>query len=646
MSEFYGTEISDWQERVRCHEEDLDSVYRDYHQMQKWFRGDFTDMDNKFDAEDIYRVNMIQLTAKSLRANVFFNNPEYIVEPAKGISAERALVETRTLNDTMRESALYQHGRMVILDAILGPFGCFRVGYNADIAVDEEAMEKDRDRSYRENMALVTGLRISVRDTDNDTQHIAIHDQLIEQIGRGDIEVNEGQLNRLMAHQTKHRQQLQKKGGRPLEHVRAEKAFVERIRPDMLSWDQWTADFMTSDWFCVSRLRPLHQIHHDRSFGKNRKDAPAINFSDYKVLKTGIAHKVQKSSIPYGLQREVLDLAHNKIITYACGMEKPLREVEYVLSDIMPSGNFEFLRFVEDPCDAHGVAPMGQIKDQQRLINVLSTVEAEVAKRQIPKMGVSASKVSPEELERIRKGDITEHIVFDDIEDGDKVENHIFRIPAPGLTQEIVGIGNKAMELTSKLSGMGEVRLGGGDRSKTATASDMLNEAVQTMTSELGILLNHTMVGLGKKTLRIIRRLYDPATVARSAGPDAMNPEIWPEVWSATEILDDRGVKIVAGTMRRETTEIRMRTLTELYSVMGADPNIPPMVKMQFLNHILNLSEAPFDLTEFIREAGQQQQPTGPVPGPGMQAGAPPPGAGGQGQLQLADLRSQTQRTA
>lgn len=623
-------ELKDVFDRIRTFREETESDRKRYHKFKRWYRNDYSDIEMSMPDEDsLYRVNMVSLVARSSLANLFFQRPEVMVEPMETRTTQQAKLETSTLNDILKESDYRRVGRSLILDTILSGFYCQKIGYSADIVLDVEATLRERTHAEEENRGFVRDRIPKVRKTDFHNEHIPLHTALYEQHIRGELTLTDKALTELRQHIQDHYDAQHETGQRFLETVRGDRAYVDRVKPDHVQYDLWAKTWSRVSWFSEMMLVHVDDIKNNPFFDETaRKSVTAISPQQYQEY-TGIVFQKPNWDLNHALVFDYVDLREGTIRTLALGMEdRPLREAEYELGKILPSGHLQFGSFQEDPDHLAGIPEPANWEDQQKMVNVLSTVIVAVAKRNIPMIGVDSQHVEPEAIQAYREGKIQQVLEFANLDDK-KISDVLMSLPQAEVSNVVVGVFDTAMRLISRLSGKGEVKLGGGDLSRTATASSLINQASGSMDEDNAGEVSSMVINAATGLLRVVRYLYSPTSVARSAGPDAL--EDWKTDWSIMEILDDRGVKIVPGSLRREITDTRLRQYIQLYGAVVQDPTVPPEKKLRILDLILKLGDSAVDLTDAI-EAAPATGPS-PVGQAGAQQGE---GAGAPNQADLA----------
>lgn len=138
-----------------------------YVRYSKWYAGDMADLDAevrrtlKCKANEVVSNDMTNPAVRGTLAKMMYRAPRAVVKPLQGFgpskfTPELARVETRLINDWIEEANFLRVGRRAILDGIIGPYMCVKVGYTAEIDVDPEAILAERTVAQYENEKLST----------------------------------------------------------------------------------------------------------------------------------------------------------------------------------------------------------------------------------------------------------------------------------------------------------------------------------------------------------------------------------------------------------------------------------------------------------------------------------------------------------
>jgi hypothetical protein len=388
-------------------------------------------------------------------------------------------------------------------------------------------------------------------------------------------------------------------------------------------FDPWADDWQSLSWVAESFVRTLEDVKDDTKY-----QTPAdLRPTDLATIDR--FHKIKRrgtgdydDGVARVLLYEVVDIRNRQVITYADGGESPLRVVPYKLADVMPNGPYIFSTYMDDLEENVGIASPDTWQHQQMVLTVLATVQVLVAKAQVPGMGIKKGTLSQEEIDAYKENIINRLVQFENMEDGQSIRDVIEQLPMPQSESGTAAVTGWMIELIEKLSGLGHVKLGGGDRSRTATASALVSESVDAMLRMAAVTTDRSINTAARYTARIQRKLYTRAKVVSIAGDEAIAE--WPvDGFPLTYIRDDRSIGIVVGTMRRESNEVELKLASDLYGSVAIDPLVPVPARLKLLNHIFRLSRMPIDLSPEIRAVEET-----PVPATPAGTGGPEPGNG------------------
>jgi len=586
-----------WQASIGEFNKTMAPHQQTFQRFAKWFAGDMSDVEK--DVRKLYRlqggvtlVNMLNLVTRQTRADMFFRSPTFLVSPTEPfgptkMTPELAHHETRLLNDWKEDANLFHEGRKCITDMLLSHIGVMKVGYSADVAVDYDLVESQRILAQTENDMIVAGRYPRVKPDDVNRVHLESHRAYLSAIERGDIPATKAVKNYLIKHIEKHEQIEQKQGGdRPTETIRNERVYARRVNPLRFYYDLWAESPSEREWVGEAFLRPMSQVNNDERYDKSARLAvQAAEVSEINDARLSSQlrddHKPQD---PMVLIYEIIDLRRKKIITYAQGASKPLRVVPYAMADILPSGPYITASFAEHPLDDIGIAPPKVYEGHQLAATLLASISTQVAKRMIPKTVFAAEAITPEEIEEIKKGLPAGLIPLRRMRQGQSINEVIQNLPLPQLPQELFHMEDRHRRAVEQYSGLGSARAGGGDFSRTATASAIISESSSSLSEDLVSVVDDFLSRIGRAVLRIMRRYYSPALVGELIGEAAIMA--WPPVWTKRDILNDKNAIVVPGSTKRKNTAVDQKMLIEFYGLAQADPNIDPFVKAQLVKRI------------------------------------------------------------
>lgn len=588
--EYWKANIGEFNKTMATHQQA-------FQRFSRWFAGDMTDVEK--DVRRTYKlqggvtlVNMLNLVTRQTRADMFFRSPTFLVSPVEPFGPSKmtpdlAHHETRLLNDWKEDANLFHEGRKCITDMLLSHIGVMKLGYSADVAVDYDLIESQRLLAQTENDMIVAGRYPRVKPDDVNTVHIESHKAYLAAIERGDIQATKGVKNYLIKHIEKHEQAAEKHGGdRPTETVRNERVYARRVNPLRFYYDLWAESPSEREWVGEAFLRPMSQVVNDVRYNATARMAvqPAETSEINDARLSSQLREDFKPQDPMVLLYEIIDLRKKMIITFAQGASKALRTVPYAMADILPAGPYITASFAEHPLDDIGIAPPRVYEGHQLAATLLASISTQVAKRMVPKTVFAAESITPEEIEDIKKALPAGLIPLRRMRQGQSIDDIIKNLPLPTLPPELLLMEDRHRRAIEQYSGLGSARAGGGDFSRTATASAIISESSSSLSEDLVSVIDDFLSRIGRGVLRIMRRYYTPALVGELIGESAIMA--WPSVWTRRDIIHDKNAIVVPGSTKRKNTAVDQKMLIEFYGLAQSDPNIDPFVKAQLVKRI------------------------------------------------------------
>ncbi|MCR4294764.1 MAG: hypothetical protein NUW21_04470, partial [Elusimicrobia bacterium] len=525
-------------------------------------------------------------------------NPTVLVEtpslfPSKVFTNDLARCETGLLNDWAKETGMYREMRRVLLDGLLGPRMVIKVGYSADIAVDEALVLSERAHAQAEDRAFLANHgRPRVSNMDLHSVHLEQHERAIELAESGDVPVTAAVLERMKYHAEEHRTRAAKLGEQPKEMIRNESIFFKRRSPLRFFYD-WEADSASERaWVGEAVVRRVAEVKADGRF--NYKARMAVQPTDLSIigeLTNQFDKKTESAGGDAPAERcvlyEIIDLVNRKVITYAHDATEPLRVVDYKLANILPSGPYIDECFLEGPLTDRGVAPPTAYEAHQQAVTVLETLIIVAAKRAIPKLALKGGIMTDEEIDAYENGPPGAIIHLKNMGSQMKISDVLEDMPTPQISAEVFMAADRQRRLIEQHSGLGTPKAAGGDKSQTATESAAREQSSDTLIEDMGSVVEWMGEQAGKYAVRLFRKFYRADRVADIVGEAAL--EYWPEGGFADkDILNDRGVQIMPGSSRRNNSAIQMKSLTEVYGILAQDPMIPAELKVDVLARLLD----------------------------------------------------------
>lgn len=587
-----------WEDRISSYRSANDLGLKDAIKFAAWYAGDLATLrarvSDLLGGEDVAPLsNHININTQAALSELMFRSPRYLATPQPHFGPpfgdKLARIETRNLNDWVDESDFFGEGRMTLLDGLLSPMMVFEVGYCADIGVDDELLAAERAHAQNEDLAILGGGKPRVLKDDYHPAHIEQHDRTIADIEKGLLPATAGVLRYLKKHRKFHEDAATKDGARPLETVRQESVFGERVSMLTFACDMAASMPSRRRWVGKWILRSVAEVRANKRY--NYEARRKVEAADLSQLGGDVVKKAlrvtgeQEHTEDMALLFEGIDLQQGKKVLFAQGADKCLIDTDYRDWRILPSGPYVTGSFVTDPVNGCGVAPPRIYEGHQEMVSYTDTLIAASGRRSVPMMAGVGNYLTPEEVERIQAGIPAAFIQLKKIPPGMSLEQVIQRIPMPEASEFLFSLRALHERGAERYSGIGSAKSGGGDFSRTATASAIVNDAVQNLADDRRAVWDDMMSRIGRYVVRLQRKRYTNAKVMEVAGLEAADPDGWP-IWSDRDISRDKGVSVIHGSSRRKDSAVELKLNTELLTVVA--PFLPPPMIMELVKRVLD----------------------------------------------------------
>lgn len=585
-----------WRKQCMAYSTHAQPVLDQYVRYCRWFRGEMGDLERRL-ANQLPRgtkktmVSLTNLVVVTARAELFFRAPRFHVRPPGTLNSslftpELAHVETLGLNHTVQEVGLYRQGRKALLDGLLGPFMVMKVGYSADVGIDDELVEEQRSVADQENQKFVgAGIRMKMKEDDVDAVHIEQHEQVLSLAQRGALQLPKKEMKYLEKHVQMHRDRMEKGGGRGTETIRKDSVFVKRISPLNFFMDPWHDDLDDREWTGYRYIMRIEDVKANNDYSKKARDGITA-VSQKWLADSGLPPLPSESLMTpdqYTLCYEIVDHVKKQVLILGHGASVPLLIKPYKLANIMPSGPYVVRSFMEDPLEDYGIPPPAIYEAHQLAASFIASVNTTAVKRSLPKVLYDPSKISPQEIEELKRGQVAGLIPVKNLGPNQKIKDIFEQTPVAQIPEQNLAIGAYHERKAEQLSGLGSAKLAGGDQSKTATASAIIGEATTTLAEDRASVVDDMLQEVGRKLVRLKRCFYTSYRMAEEVGEEAI--EHWPREWATRDIVNDRGVGLVSGSSRRNNAAVEQKMLEEAYTLVSQDPMfqmIPSAIGMKF----------------------------------------------------------------
>ncbi len=582
-----------WQTEAREYYKQNSRVLAQYQEFCRQFRGDMSgipmaDVEGPEVAFSPGYANLTQLQARIMRADLMFRTPKpQVSAPSSdrvGFTPRLASIETKLLQDFVMESDYYRELRRAGLDYVLGASAIAKLNVGDSSELDLKEMKKQREAALMEdNTFVASGGRIKprLRKNDRHVTHIEEHSRFLASAERGEIQLPEEAKEILRDHIDAHTKAI--RYDRQTESSRHERVSIRRIHPENFSCDPWAERPYAREWYKERFIARVADAQDNPNF--SRKAVEAIEpCTERRPAEPGrvAASRAIKESIQtqdeHFLCHEVVDMVEGRVILFADGATTPLLVRPWTLASVIPSGPYEEASLIEDPDECWGVPAPLIAEAHQRADSELFEVMTTAAQRSLPMNFVNGMALDKSQRDRIKDGDIAELIVCENVRAGEKMEDYLAQVLPAEVPRQNFVIQMAHREMRQKLLGLGSARVGGGDDSKTATASVITSASVNSLAEDSAGGWDDFQSRILRKATRYIRCAYSQRQVYEIVGQDALEPDGWPvEGFSDRDVMNDRNVSIVPGSSRRNDSDIKTKMLAEIIGLFQTSPLAPMM---------------------------------------------------------------------
>jgi len=579
---------------------------RHYRKYALRFRGDFADIPyaTATDQSDLSErpayANLTNLVARQMRAELYWRNPRAEVLPLSGYNATTftpllARLETHLLTHTWQQTGLYRTMRKALLDGVLGPYMVVKVWFDGDVATDPALIEAARREADDENKLFLAGIQKPVvRPSDVAAVHIDRHEALLAAAKRGEIQMPDSAIRYMEKHIAKHKEQAGWQT--PGETLRNQCIHIARVNPLNYFFDPFNEDVAQREWVGESYIARLEDIKGNPDYDKKAVQALSEVTSILRTTpSTGAGNASSASSQevrtpdPHVRIFEVVDLVSQQVIVYGENGTTPLQVRPYSMSSIQPGGPYIEASFLEDPLNNFGVSIPFIFEAHQQAMSLIHGVNVQTVLRGAPKLGYNAAFIEKDDRASMAEFVVGNLIPIKNLPEGMKPADVIFQIPPVAIPEQSIFMENSERDFIQKLTGLGSAKLGGGDSSKTATASALISESSGTLADDTAAVLDDFMRRVACHCVRLARKGYDQQRVFEICGEEALLPGGWPmDGFADRDIVMDRGVSIIPNSSRRNTSDVQTKLTLDTLAVVAplTGTVVPPEVTLELVRRL------------------------------------------------------------
>lgn len=585
-----------WQTESREYFKRNQTVLAQYREFCRQFRADLSGVPYNESADGdpalaVGYANLTQLQARIMRSDLMFRCPRPQVTPPSvdrtGFTAKLARIETKLLADWVQESDYYREMRRAALDHVLGASCIVKLNVGNSSEFDLREMKKQRKRAEKEDNLFVAsgGLRKPrIRKDDRHPTHIEEHARFLAAAERGEIVLPDWAMEILRAHISDHAKAIEHE--RQTESSRWERVTIRRIHPENFSCDPWAERPYAREWYKERFTARIADAEANPLF--DRKAVEAITpCTEQRPPEPGSSSgRTDTMRMPRGgintedkhfLCHEVLDMVGKKgqpqVVLYADGGTRPLLVRPWTLGNVVPSGPYEECSMIEDPDECWGVPPPAAGEAHQKADSELFGIMTEAVRRSLPMNFVSGRILTPEAIDKIKNGEIGELIVAENATTETDLSKQVANVPPAEVPRQNFVVQQAHRAMREQMLGLGSARVAGGDDSKTATASAIVNSSVNSLAEDSAANWDDFQCRVLRKVNRYHRAVLPPRQVFEIVGQEALDPDGWPiEGFADRDVANDRNVFIVPGSSRRNESAVNTKLIGELTTAFQGGP--------------------------------------------------------------------------
>lgn len=591
-----------WQARIEESRRHTREGREDFERYSKWLSGDMAEVSSRL--SDDYGINstvesnLLGLVVRQGLAEMFYRSPRAQVKPTEiirrsdleaieALSADPTLkcrVETYLLNDWIEEAGYFRTGRRVLTDGLCGPTMVLKHGYSADISIDHDRVNEEREAAQRAMLGLLRREKYVVRKEMHHGVWIEILEQFHKRIMDGTIQnLHVKLVDWIKEALTRHRKFEAQGVARPGETIRRDGIFCRRIHPGAYLRDPYADSPSGREWVGEMTMWRREDVMNSPHFDAEAKgELASLGSSEWARDDSDMDVMEEDESDDRIILYEIIDLVEGQVRIFAKDATRMLQTKPYKDQDILPDGPYEEASFLENPLTGEGIAPPRAYESHQIALSLTDGIITETSLRSMPRVAVSASSIEPDELDALNSSRLVARTIpLRNVGADSDIRKLITPVPTsevPNVTLQARSIHKSAIE---QLSGQGGQKLLGGDNSDTATEAAIVGSSASNLSEDRSAVADDFFSRSLRKVLRLMRRYYTPERVAEIVGDVAY--EVWPVKHEARDIRMDKNASVVPGSSRRKNTAVEQNQMLKALGLALQLPQLPPEAGIELL---------------------------------------------------------------
>ena len=614
------------EDRVKSLFEEIDAARefdenarRDYAFCRFYARGD-----SNFEVS----VNLIGTYIDIMVAFLYARNPDVAAVPSDSVG-RRAKAEAKVFADTMqkvlsrqwKDINLKRQAERWVRSMLTVGVGWLKSGWQERYETDPTILQRKRD--IQENLARIVELQAELNDGSAD-----------------DFEAREEELRAQMAGLEGHVEKLVYRGlfvdFVPAEHVQVSVDVPSLIDIEGATWvahfnymtieqakAKWRESGLTADDWSAAEMFHVNKPvdHRDRAKTPEARDD----------ISPDMASRYSGGAMPRGTGN---DSKYNRFVQHIelwRGDENLVYDLVRGVKKCVDAGppNVGTTRFYPFfPCALHEVDnerhPQSLVMRTYKLIDEYArtrTGKAELRRRIKPKMAFDARAHTPQQINKITRGEYGEYIPLKPAVEGASLKDSVWEMAYPRIDPALFDLSEVRQEL-EVMWGIQEALSGGIQVAKTATEAEIQQAGTQARTGAMRDRIEERLSALARYHAEILIQKLKSVDVYEIVGDEA----IWPQVG-----VDDLDllltIEVAAGTTgkpnttaQREAWAVTLPLAQEMVMQIGQLRMSSPEETARCLESLLEetfirAGDDRFDIERIVPQAGQPIPLVDPVTG-------------------------------
>jgi len=577
------TDIKTWQGRIDlAHDQQwLSERMKVRQKLTKWtesrFWGTLAVLQSEFDIKK-REVNWGAAYIRALQAMLYSQNPMTTVStPGYPPELRECLGELAT--NLLTETSFRKVVKPIISDAGLGGYGFCQVGYEPVLGWSGTREKQHRMKAQEQIAGIMEG-RLGTVDDSQD------HRIYMEEI-RSAIEFWTSMygpqapvVRDAISLLARHKEASLKQRVSPAQVIEDRSLWAVRIEPVIGKHHQvlWELDapLDSADWVAIEWRLPLEKVKATPYYSNTDDLQPSSTLNRRGDYDEEEARELYGDEFVRDVQMvrgwDVFDRAQGRKIVIADGHQEFLLNEKYAMGDVLRSCGLRWLTFKPNTNPSRlGNTPLEDAASQIAIINHCEYYLALVLEKRVPGLIYDKRGVSDKDAARIAQMEGGEQLGIEPT--GDRPINQLFA-PTPAIQgpADALEALYRAEAQMALILGLGDTSLGQTEKSRTATASSMNDEAQGDRVGELSALTEAFVSDVQEDMLQLAKRYFDRETVGMLVGPRLA--QFWPEPWPEKFAKRREWVRVDAGSSLPGRKEMEMRKAMEVFGILSGHPAV------------------------------------------------------------------------